>query len=287
MNRSSLPVLALAATALLLLHACGGGGGSSGDNTDASTAMPQGGKPAGYQLVWSDEFDTPGLPDAAKWEHDTVANRTGWFNNELQYYAANRPENARVEGGRLIITARKEDLSSAPDYGGQHYTSARLVTRGKAQWTHAFIEVRAKLPCGLGTWPAIWTLGSGGRWPDDGEIDIMEQVGSNPQRVFGTVHTRASGGMGTGADVRIADACEAFHNYQLTWTPERIVIGVDDTNYYQYLNPKNGPTTWPFDQPQYLLLNLAIGGTLGGRVDDGIFPVQMEVEYVRVWQAVK
>ncbi len=275
--QSWIPALLIAACA----SACGGGGDAA---PSADLAMPAGGLPAGYTLAWADEFDVDGLPDAGKWAYDIDRNKAGWYNNELQYYANARLENSQVAGGKLIITARKEALSAEPDYGGQQYTSARLITRGKAQWTYGFMEVRAKLPCGAGTWPAIWTLGTGGAWPDDGEIDLMEQVGSNPSRVFGTVHTKLSGGPGTGADRNLPDACSAFHRYQLTWTPDRLVIGVDDVNYYQYLNPKTGYAAWPFDKPQYLLLNLAIGGTLGGAVDNAIFPVQMEVDYVRVYQ---
>lgn len=241
--------------------------------------------PASYRLTWADEFDTPGLPDATRWDYDTERNRLGWYNNELQYYAAARPENTQVVGGRLRITARLESLGGAADWGGQRYTSARLITRGKAAWTYGFFEIRAKLPCGRGTWPAIWTLGTGGIWPDDGEIDIMEQVGSNPSRVFGTVHTRQSGGPGTGAAVQLPDACTAFHDYQMQWTADEIAIGVDGVVYYRYADPRAGNATWPFDRPQYLLLNIAIGGVLGGAVDDGIFPVTMEIEHVRVWQA--
>jgi len=240
--------------------------------------------PPGYVQVWADEFDVDGLPDPAKWDYDTDRNRLGWYNHELQYYARERPENARVSGGKLIITARKEALGARPDWGGQPYSSARLVTRGKANWTYAFIEARAKLPCGVGTWPAIWTLGSRGTWPDDGEIDIMEQVGSNPARVFGTVHTKKSGAIGTGGEVRIPDACTAFHNYQLTWTPSEILIGVDNVNFYRVVRPGGGYAAWPFDFPQYLLLNIAIGGDLAGTVDNGIFPVTLEFEHVRVFQ---
>lgn len=241
--------------------------------------------PAGYALVWSDEFDTTGLPDATRWDYDTARNSVGWFNTEQQYYAQARSENATVSNGRLQITARLEALSSASDWGGQRYTSARLVTRGKAEWTYGFFDVRAKLPCGRGTWPAIWTLGSRGAWPDDGEIDLMEHVGSNPNRVFGTVHTRESGGRGTGAAIQVPDACTAFHNYQLHWTPESIAIGIDGVEYYRYANPLAGAATWPFDAPQYLLLNIAIGGSLGGSIDDANFPVTMEIDHVRVYQA--
>jgi beta-glucanase (GH16 family) len=246
---------------------------------------------AGWTLVWSDEFSTNGLPDATKWDYDTERNRVGWFNNELQYYASGRLQNARVEDGRLVITARKEALSAAPDYGGQQYTSARLVTRGKASWTYGYFEVRAKLPCGRGTWPAIWMLGSGGRWPEDGEIDILEQTGQDKARVLGTVHTRAYNytngtlGVGQGASTALPDACTAFHNYQLTWTADHIRIGVDGVQYFEFPNPKNGDATrWPFDNPQYLILNLAIGGDLGGTVDPGFTEQRMEVDHVRVYR---
>jgi hypothetical protein len=242
------------------------------------------GVPPGYVLAWADEFDVDGLPDPARWDYDTDRNALGWYNNELQYYARDRPENARVSGGRLIITARREALNTRPDWGGQPYSSARLVTRGKASWTYGFIEVRAKLPCGRGTWPAIWTLGTRGTWPDDGEIDILEQVGSDPTRIFGTLHTLQSGGPGTGGATRVADACSAFHDYQLTWTKDEIQIGVDGVNYYRAAKPAGGYAVWPFDFPQYLLLNIAIGGTLGGVVDDTIFPVTLEIEHVRVFR---
>ncbi len=244
----------------------------------------------GWTLVWADEFDVPGLPDATKWEHDTERNRVGWYNNELQYYARNRLENARVEDGRLIITARRERLSTASDFGGQNFTSARLLTRGKASWTYGFMEVRAKLPCSLGTWPAIWMLGTRGAWPDDGEIDIMEQTGQNKGEVLGTIHTRAynyfngSLGPGQGARTMVADGCTKFHKYQLTWTADKIVIGVDNNNYFEYVNPRNGDyRQWPFDNPQFLILNLAIGGDLGGPVPASFIADQLEIDYVRVF----
>ncbi len=238
-----------------------------------------------YQLVWADEFDRDGLPDPAKWSWDTHANKTGWYNRELQYYAADRAENARIEDGRLIITARRETLADRADHGGQHYTSARLITKGKAEWTYGMIEVRAKLPCGKGSWPAIWMLGATTNWPDGGEIDIMEHVGQTPGDVFGTIHTRSSVGThGNGAKVRVEDACTAFHDYQLVWTPEAISFAVDGKPYHRYRNAGTGAAQWPFDRPQYPLLNLAIGGAMGGAVDDTIFPVQFEIDHVRVYQ---
>lgn len=241
--------------------------------------------PADYQLVWSDEFDTDGLPDPGKWVHDTEFNKRGWFNHELQYYAGPGAGYAAIRGGRLVLTARQESQSTAPDWGGQRYTSARLHTRGKADWTYAFFEVRAKLPCGKGTWPAIWTLGTGGAWPDDGELDIMEQVGSDPTRVSSAVHMAAGhGGQGIGGATRIADVCTAFHNYQMHWTPDGVRFGVDGFAHMRYPKLDVGARAWPFDAPQYLLLNVAIGGDLGGEVDDRIFPVSMEIDYVRVYQ---
>ena len=277
---------------LLPLAACGGGGGGSTSAAAAPAPAPAPSPnpayvPANYKLVWADEFDVDGLPDAARWDYDTERNRLGWYNNELQYYAATRLDNAQISGGTLRITARRESLSTAADWGGQRYTSARLITRGKAAWTYGYFEVRARLPCGRGTWPAIWTLGTGGLWPDDGELDIMEQVGSNPTRVFGTVHTQASGGTGTGDSVQVPDVCgsTAFHNYQMHWTADEVAMALDGVVYYRYANPRAGKTTWPFNAPQYLLLNLAIGGVLGGAVDDSIFPVTLEIDHVRIWQA--
>jgi beta-glucanase (GH16 family) len=246
------------------------------------------GVPVGWRLVWADEFDVDGLPDPAKWDYDTDRNRLGWYNHELQYYAKARRENAEVRDGRLVITARREALAALPDYGGQRYTSARLVTRGKASWTYGFIEVRAKLPCGPGSWPAIWTLGTGGKWPDDGEIDIMEHVGSKPGDILGSIYTGAQNwprGTGKTYTASVPDACGAFHDYQLTWTRERIRVGVDGRSYAELANPGDGDyEKWPFDRPQYLLLNLAVGGDLGGAVQDASLPWRMEVEYVRVYQ---
>ena len=246
--------------------------------------------PPGWQLVWSDEFDVDGLPDPKKWGNDTLFNKAGWFNHEQQYYAGPRAENAVVKGGRLLITARKEALSAAPDWGGQKYTSARLLTRGLAEWTTGFFEIRARLPCGLGTWPAIWMLGSHGDWPANGELDIMEHIGRWPGRVLSTVHTPAgSGAHGVGAAVTVPDSCGAFHRYQMQWTERDITFGIDGVNHLTYprldVGAEGAARAWPFDRPQYLLLNVAIGGDLGGPVDDSIFPVTMEVDYVRVWQA--
>lgn len=242
--------------------------------------------PGDYTLVWADEFNEPGAPDAAKWSYDTERNKAGWHNHELQYYSQGRAENAEVRDGKLVITARKETLSSAADWGRQRYTSARLLTRGKAEWTYGFFEIRAKLACGKGTWPAIWMLGSQGGWPAGGELDILEHIGHQPGRVFSTVHTAAgSGASGTGAATQLADVCGSFHDYQMLWTRQSIRFGVDGVAHFEYTNPGTGPARWPFDAPQFLILNIAIGGDLGGRVDDAALPARMEVDHVRVYQA--
>lgn len=247
--------------------------------------------PADYKLVWSDEFDTPGLPDTKKWAYDTSRNKQGWYNNELQYYAAARPENARIEGGKLIIEARKERLADKSDFGGQDFASAKLITKGLTDWKYGYFEIRAKLACGRGVWPAIWMLASDGSkgWPAMGEIDIMEHVGWNEGRSYGTVHTGAYNhtiNTQKGSYTQLPDVCGAFHNYQLDWNEDRILIGVDGRAHMRFDNDKKGdPATWPFGTPEYLILNVAVGGW-GGQmgIDDKAFPAKMEVEYVRVWQ---
>ena len=293
----------IAVTTALFSSACGGEGPGSPPVSPPTPPQPTGpgvpaisetgGIPAGFRLVWSDEFADAGLPDATKWNYDTERNAAGWYNNELQYYGNARLANSSVTNGLLTITARREDLSTAglPDWGGQRYSSARLITRDKASWTFGFFEVRAKLPCGVGTWPAIWMLSTPPqtRWPDDGEIDIMEHVGFDPGVVHATAHTGAFNhtiGNHRTATTTIPDACSEFHRYQMTWSANRITVGVDDRNYYQYSNDGSGNAEWPFDSPQFLILNIAIGGDWGGQmgVNDAIFPVRMEIDYVRVYQ---
>ncbi|MGY4397162.1 beta-glucanase (GH16 family) [Sphingomonas sp. UYAg733] len=242
---------------------------------------------------WSDEFDKRKI-DRSSWRFDTSRNAAGWYNNELQYYAAARRENARIENGVLIIEARREALSKARfvDWGGQGYTSARLVTRKALGY--GFYEIRAKLPCARGTWPAIWLLPmSGGTWPDIGEIDVMEQVGWHPNIVHATLHSGAFNhrkGTQRGAQVRLPDNCTVFHRYQLDWRANAITIGVDDSAYMRVANDQpGGAAAWPFTRPYNLILNLAIGGDWGGAkgVDDPALPQRLAVDYVRYWAPAK
>jgi beta-glucanase (GH16 family) len=214
-------------------------------------------------------------------------NRSGWHNRERQYYGADRPENARVEGGRLIIEAHREELSDRPDWGGQPYSSARLVTRDRAAWTYGYFEVRAKLPCARGTWPAFWMLPAS-RTPDfeHGEIDIMEHVGHDPGRIHHSLHTGSRNhrhGNHRTASHRLRTACGAFHTYHLHWTQDRIAMGVNGAVEFEV--ERRPGSDWPFDQPFYLILNLAIGGTLGGArgINERALPARLEVDYVRVY----
>ena len=209
----------------------------------------------------------------------------GWGNHELEFYTAKRLENARVENGLLTIEARKED------YSGMHYTSARLVTKGKGDWKYGKIEVRARLPRGKGTWPAIWMLGSTTplKWPDDGEIDIMEHVGFDPGNIHASIHCKKyyhSIGTQKTAITSVPDCMDKFHVYKMEWNAESIRIFVDDEEYFRFANEHSGRDGWPFDQPAHLLLNIAVGGDWGGQkgVDENIWPQKMEVDYVRVFQ---
>lgn len=252
------------------------------------TPDPQPATKTEYQLVWSDEFNGAGVPDSTKWSYDIgdgCPDLCGWGNNELEYYT-DRPVNARRENGNLIIEARKES------YRGRDYTSARLLTRGKKAWKYGRFEVRAKLPSGRGTWPALWMLPENweyGGWPASGEIDIMEHVGHEPARVYATVHTDAFNhidGTQNTDTLRVPDAESAFHEYAIEWTPDEIRWYLDDELYSRFENQHKTFKEWPFDQPFHLILNMAVGGNWGGAkgVDDTIWPQQMLVDYVRVYK---
>jgi beta-glucanase (GH16 family) len=244
---------------------------------------------AKWRLVWADEFDYNGLPDAAKWGYDVGGH--GWGNKELQYYTERRKENARVENGRLILEARRDA------WEGHEYTSARLVSKGKGDWTYGRFEVRAKLPSGRGTWPAIWMLPSHreyGGWPNGGEVDIMEHVGFDADVVHASVHTKSyhhSIGTQKTSKINVATARTGFNTYAVEWTPEEVRAYVNNQHFFTFKNERltnsaAGFKEWPFDKPFHLLLNIAVGGTWGGEkgVDESIWPQRMEVDYVRVYQ---
>ena len=266
---------------------------SASSQTKPASVIEPDHAPAGYALVFGDEFNVGTMPDPAKWDYATERNADGWFNQEKQYYARARPENSRIENGNLIIEARAESLDPVkyPDWGGQKYTSTRLLTRGKSSWTYGFFEVRAKIPCGIGTWPAIWTLPEDPKviWPNGGEIDIMEHVGFVAGEVNQTVHTKAFN-FGNGSQkttkFQVVNACNAMHRYQMLWTSDFILMGVDDQPKFMFRKLKPDRARWPFDQPQHLLLNIAVGGSWGGQkgIRPDAFPAKMEVDYVRIYQ---
>ncbi|MEM9209432.1 MAG: family 16 glycosylhydrolase, partial [Pseudomonadota bacterium] len=254
----------------------------------------------GWRLLWSDEFDGDSL-DTEKWSHNVWAARK--VNDEDQAYTS-RPRNIRLEDGLLVIEAHKEDYDDAK------YTSARIHTEGKGDFLYGRFEVRARLPRGMGTWPAIWMLPSDpyrystscadgedwqgsatcDAWPNSGEIDIMEHVGYQMGHVHGTVHNEAYYWLKweqRKGRILLDDLDEQFHDYVLEWTPERIDIYLDDTLYFTYMNEHDGWRSWPYDHPFNLILNVAVGGMwgrAGGGIDDSIFPQRMLVDFVRVYE---
>lgn len=234
------------------------------------------------KLVWSDEFSYSGRPDSSKWTYDT-GNNNGWGNNELQYYT-DADSNVYVQNGNLIIYARKAEKP------GYNYTSAKLITRGKAAWQYGKIEVRAKLPAGRGTWPAIWMLPEQlKKWPDDGEIDIMEHVGYDPGWVHGSVHCKKyyhSIGTQKTSKTFVPGFSAAFHIYSAEWNKDSLTVSIDGKPFFSFKNEHKGYEYWPFDNKMYLILNVAVGGNWGGQkgIDDLAFPAAMEIDYVRVYQ---
>jgi beta-glucanase (GH16 family) len=240
---------------------------------------------AGWTLVWADEFTQAdgSSPDPAKWVFDTGA--TGWGNRELQYYTS-RLDNVRVEKGLLVLEAKRES------YQGSEYTSGRLKTLGKASWTYGRVEARIKIPRTQGIWPAFWMLGANidsARWPTCGEIDIMENIGREPGVVHGTLHGPGySGGAGIGGPFSLPGGgafADDFHVYAVEWTPDRIAWFVDDRQYFTVTPPTlPAGAKWVFDRPQFILLNVAVGGNWPGYPDaTTVLPQRMLVDYVRVY----
>ena len=232
-------------------------------------------------LVWQDEFEQDGAPNTSNWGYNTGNGDNGWGNNESEYYT-DRLDNAKVENGLLKITAKKES------YEGFQYTSARLLTAGKFEFTYGRIDVKAKLPAGGGLWPAIWTLGANINtvgWPTCGEIDIMEYVGNNPGHISSALHTASSSGATVNYKANtITNETTEFHIYSMVWTEESITFLLDDEEYYTYNPSTKNNQTWPFSEKQFIILNVAVGGNLGGTIDPNFVTSTMEIDYVRVYQ---
>ncbi|WP_149302681.1 glycoside hydrolase family 16 protein [Pareuzebyella sediminis] len=238
-------------------------------------------------MVWSDEFDSDGPVSTDNWFSETVPPNNGsWFNAEQQHYT-NRVDNAYVSNGTLKIVAKKEKYTAFNST--KNYTSARL--NSKFSFTYGRIEIRAKLPAGGGTWPAIWTLGSNITsvgWPSCGEIDIMEHVGNNVGKVSSAIQTPASHGNTVNVEfLNIENATIDFHVYVVDWTSDKMDFYVDDRLFYTYNPTVKNSATWPFDANQFILLNIAMGGTLGGNIASEFNSATMEIDYVRVFQKVK
>lgn len=246
------------------------------------------------KLVWNDEFDGDGLPNPEKWGFEVGYIR----NNEAQYYTDKRLENVFQKDGALTIRTLKEDypLDGKPNAKGRdaaEYTSGSVETWGKASWMYGRVEVRAKLPKGKGIWPAIWMMGVNIKdvgWPRCGEIDVMEYVGKEPGRSYGTIHMKPADGRGgsvsKGNSVSLDRPEDQFYVYALEWTAEKMTILVDEIVVLEFNRAEEEAKTveWPFAQPCYLKLNAAIGGAWGGEIAPGICPTDYQIDYVRVYQ---
>jgi beta-glucanase (GH16 family) len=240
----------------------------------------------GWKLVWADEFDHPGAPDPAKWSYETGYVR----NDEAQYYTTNRLDNVRVEDGHLVIEARADNLA-LPSGRIAKITSGAIETRDLASWQYGRIEVRAKIPEGRGTWPAIWMMPQDRStgWPACGEIDIMESVGFQPNVIHQTIHTKAANHVNHnahGTSTPVKNLSDGFHVYAVEWDAKKMEMFIDDQKCFEFENDGGGVDTWPFDKPFYVILNLAIGGTWGGQkgIDPAMFPCRMEIEYVKAFK---
>ncbi|MGB5943780.1 MAG: glycoside hydrolase family 16 protein [Leeuwenhoekiella sp.] len=228
-------------------------------------------------LVWSDEFNAPGAPNTDNWGYDLGTGNNGWGNGESQYYT-DRSDNIIVEDGLLKITLKKESFE------GSEFTSSRIQTKDKFEFTYGRVEARAKLPTGGGTWPAIWSLGADfetNPWPAAGEMDIMEHVGNQQNTIFSTLHFPGnSGGNGVTENTVVDGVSDDFHVYAMEWTETQIRFYVDDEEYHVFEN--NGDL--PFNKNFFLIMNVAMGGNFGGNIDPAFTSSTMEVDYIRVYQ---
>jgi beta-glucanase (GH16 family) len=251
----------------------------------------------GWSLTWEDTFDGPAgaPPDPAVWGYDlgdgTQVGIPGWGNGERQWYT-DAPENVALDGdGHLVITARRAEERLDCHYGPCEYTSARILTRDRFSFQHGWLEARIQVPRGFGLWPAFWLLGEDideVGWPSSGEIDVMEHVGRRPTEILGTLHGPGYSGSG-GISGRIdlgAPVADDFHVVAIEWEPDRIAWYVDGVRYHEVSRADVEPEAWVFEQPFFLLLNVAVGGSLGGPVfPDTEFPARMLVDHVRLYQA--
>ncbi len=232
-------------------------------------------QPPFNNLIWSDEFDVDGAPNPSNWTYDLGTGTNGWGNNEAQSYT-NDSSNVVIEGDVLKITAKAENNG---------YTSARIKTQDLFEFTYGRVEVRAKLPIGGGTWPAIWILGANipdVGWPDCGEIDVMEHVGNNQDVVSSALHFPGnSGGNAIFKATNVPGASTDFHVYSVEWSSNQIVFSIDNVAYHTYSFTNNSPF---YDKDFFLILNVAMGGNLGGAIDSGFTESTMEIDYVRVYQ---
>ena len=228
------------------------------------------------KAIWADEFNVDGAPDATKWAYDLGTGDWGWGNNEAQYYT-NRADNVKVLNGKLIITPIKES------YQGSNYTSARIKTQGKFSFKYGKVEIKAKLPVGGGTWPALWMLGNNittASWPACGEIDIMEHVGNTQNKIYGTLHyPNFSGGNAVSKTINISNASTEFHIYSLDWRADAIRFYVDGTLFHTFTNT----SSLPFNQNFFLIINCAMGGNFGGAINPNFTSSTFEVDYIRVF----
>lgn len=279
-------ILTISAVCMIALASCKKSGGDGGSVITPPAPPPE---PKEYTFeaspVWAEEFDYTGAPDPNSWTYDTGDH--GWGNNELQNYTTDA-KNVQVKDGMLTITAIKESS------GSKAYSSTRLVSRGKKDFTYGRLEVKAKLPSGRGTWPAIWMLPTArayGDWPKSGEIDVMEHVGYDPNVVHFSIHSEAYNhkiNTQKTATRQIPTAMTDFHLYRVDWTPAYIRGFFDGIQVFSFANDGKGYATWPFDKTFHLLINVAVGGDWGGvqGVDDTAFPATMVVDYVRLYKLI-
>tara|TARA_S200000501_G_scaffold348186_1_gene363169 strand:- start:2881 stop:3933 length:1053 start_codon:yes stop_codon:yes gene_type:complete len=232
------------------------------------------------QATWSEEFNNDGAINADIWTHEIGNGDGGWGNGESQYYT-NSLTNSFVEDGVLKITAKRENIA------GYDYTSARIISRDKFEFQYGRVDIRAKLPTGMGTWPALWLLGANFNevgWPACGEIDIMEHWGHDPTVIAGSIHTPMShGDTWTHGYTTVNDYHEEFHIYSIDWNENRVQFFVDDVLYYTYSPSPQNSESWPFDQEMFFILNVAMGGHWFD-IDPEFSESTMEVDYIRIYQ---